>query len=227
MSQARRRQLSRLEKLAAPVIDHVRRKDNALETWIKHAATLHAVSLGTLILYGDPRADEPLLNAWRRCSKKFPDLQRLEILKSLGAQSYAENVAEIVRQDVMCELPGSIEKEKFQNLFSSAPPWLVWFTFADFTACELGLTLPDLSSVNDFARSKAVLDNWPALPDGKFEVRIRNLGDQNISVSDAMFLIDMYKVPEEQMTRLERKRFLSVIWQLPPNRSESVSGRSE
>jgi len=44
------------------------------------------------------------------------------------------------------------EKEKLEQVFASAPPWLIWFTFADYTAELLGLSLPDLSSVAGDAR---------------------------------------------------------------------------
>jgi hypothetical protein len=54
----------------------------------------------------------------------------------------------------MSDLPGSTESEKFQSVFSSAPARLLWFTFADITADQLGLTLPDLSSVKNFGRSE-------------------------------------------------------------------------
>jgi hypothetical protein len=217
MTQGRRRQMSRLEKLCAPVIDEVQRQDNAFKARLKDHATLHTISLGALILYGKPNVDEPLSNAWQRCSERFPNLQ-LERLKIFRGQIFAEIVAQIVRQAVMSDLPGSTEDEKFQNLFSSAPPWLIWFTFADFTAELLGLTLPDLSSVKKFARSKAVIDNWPAVPDGKFALRRRrdDFGDLDISVRDAEFFGDMCQIPEERMTRLERKRYLSIIDKLPP-----------
>src|SRR5271169_2564653 len=120
MTQGRRRQMSRLEKLCAPVIDEVQRQDNAFKARLKDDATLHTISLGALILYGKPNVDEPLSNAWQRCSERFPDLQ-LERLKIFRGQMFAETVAQIVRQAVMSDLPGSTEDEKLQNLFSSAP----------------------------------------------------------------------------------------------------------
>jgi hypothetical protein len=219
MSRVRHRQLSRLEKLAAPAIDSVRRKDDALKQWVKHCASLHAISLGALILYGNPNVDEPLGDAWQRCSSRFPILQRVYQFRSLNLsdQSFAEEIAQIVRKDVMSDLPGTTEAEKFQNMFFSAPPWLIWFTFATVTAKFLGFALPDLSSVTSFSRSKAVFDIWPALPDGKFELRPRydNI-DDGISALDAVFFAKMIKIPVERMTRLERKRFKTIFEKLPP-----------
>ena len=62
-------------------------------------------------------------------------------LRFFYRQNFAEEIAQIVRKDVMSDLPGSTEAEKFQNMFFSAPPWLIWFTFADITANFLGLAL--------------------------------------------------------------------------------------
>ena len=50
MSWIRHRQMSRLEKLAARAIDYVERRDDAFKQWLKHSASLHAISLGALIL---------------------------------------------------------------------------------------------------------------------------------------------------------------------------------
>jgi hypothetical protein len=177
-------------------------------------------------LYGNPKEDEPLSDAWERCVERFPALQPCKADKRwMSAEGYARKVAEIVAEKVMAELPGTTKKEKFQNLLSSAPPWLIWFTFADLTGAIFNLTLPDLSSVTKFRRSKSVFEKWPALPDGKFEFRIRS-GDfdlKGFSVRDLFFLKDMHQVPEEKMTRLDRKRYLSLFEKLI-TRSDSKMG---
>jgi hypothetical protein len=72
---------------------------------------------------------------------------------------------------VISNFPGADEKEKLDAVFSSAPPWLIWFTFADYTAKLLGLKLPDLSDVRRFERSKENFNCWWGLPSGAFERR--------------------------------------------------------
>jgi hypothetical protein len=223
MMPARRRQIERLEKLAAPAIEEVRRQDEARKAQLKQAATWHAIGLGALVLYGKANMHEPLSQAWRRCSERFPYLERVLDFKHPSPQVHAMMIADIVRRDVLADLPGSTENEKFQSLFSSAPAWLVWFTFADVTAGLLGLTLPDLSGVKNFGRSETELRNWPALPDGKFEPRPRPRPSSfDISTSDATFAIDLSKIPEEQWTRLERKRMSSILNKLPPPNVPSI-----
>jgi len=226
MSQARRRQIARLEKLSGPTIKQVRRAEEAVKKRIRDSAISHAIGLGALILYGNPKEDEPLSDAWQRCIERFPTLQPCKADKRwMSEEGYARKVAEIVLEKVAAELAGTTKKEKLQNLFSSAPPWLIWFTFADLTGAILNLTLPDLSSVANFRRSKSAFEKWPALPDGKFEFRIRNddLGAERLSVQDAAFLVDMHEVPEEKMTRLDRKRYHSLFDKLI-TRSDSKMG---
>jgi hypothetical protein len=218
MSQVRRRQIARLEKLAGPMIERVRQADEDFKVRTKNNATSHAIGLGALILYGNPKEDEPLSEAWQRCMERFPN-QKLALERNKGLLTdgnYIPYVAKIVGENVMAELPGSTEKEKFQNLISSAPPWLIWYTFADFTAGFLDLTLPDLSSVTHFERSKSVFEKWPDLPDGKFEFRIRSDDSdlKGFSARDLFFLKDMHEVPEEKMTRLDRKRYHSLFAKL-------------
>ncbi len=82
MIQARFRQIARLEKLATPFINRRREgKAHMLECTRKEAFD-YIANLGLLILYGNPRIDEPLLNAWDRvrksaawqqCRKNHPD----------------------------------------------------------------------------------------------------------------------------------------------------------
>ena len=60
MSHTRFRQLARLEKLAQPYIQ---------QRWEEEAsvAFIHVANISLLILYGNPKIDEPLPNAWKRC----------------------------------------------------------------------------------------------------------------------------------------------------------------
>jgi hypothetical protein len=58
MSQARRRQIARLEKLAGPMIERVRQAEDAVKARIRDSAISHAIGLGALILYGNPKEDE-------------------------------------------------------------------------------------------------------------------------------------------------------------------------
>src|SRR5262249_12398673 len=76
-----------------------------------------------------------------------------------------------LRHVVISSFPGVDEKAKLNAVFKSAPPWLLWFTFADYTAAVLGLDLPDLSSISRFARSGDVVEIWWGLPREAFQRR--------------------------------------------------------
>jgi hypothetical protein len=69
-----------------------------------------------------------------------------------------------LRHVLLSTIPGSDEKDKLNSAFKSAPPWLIWFTFADYTAKLLDLDLPDLSSVSGFERTEDIFHTWWGLP---------------------------------------------------------------
>ena len=68
MSQARFRQIARLEKLAQP---YLKARRHAEEEWKKtlDGAVENAAILAFLIRYGNPIIDEPLSCACQRCSE--------------------------------------------------------------------------------------------------------------------------------------------------------------
>lgn len=186
MRQARFRQLARLEKLAQP---HIQRVRGAGKEWLRilNGAVSHAAVLAFIIRYGRPTIGEPLpvarervreTQAWKRCGERFPRLLRNGERK-LCCEPDSEGrmtpfskdpvllMGHPLRHAIIDAFPGVTEKEKLDAAFAAAPPWLIWFTGADYTAKLLGLTVPDLSDVSQFARS--TLDVWYGFPNGVFE----------------------------------------------------------
>jgi hypothetical protein len=113
-----------------------------------------------------------------------------------------------LRHAVISSFPGTDEKEKLGIVFASAPPWLIWFTFADYTAELLGLTLPDISSVTGLARSKANFDRWHGLPNDAFEPSPWANGTENepLARTDLNLLRPAPHWPDSQMTPRQRRR---------------------
>ena len=74
-----------------------------------------------------------------------------------------------LRHVIISTYSGADEKQKLEAALALAPPWLPWFTFADYTAKLLNLTIPDLSEAAGFMRSKANFDIWWGLPMGAFQ----------------------------------------------------------
>jgi hypothetical protein len=230
MSQTRFRQIARLEKLAQP---YFQRKRQIEKEWqaLPHRAAEHAAVLAFVIRYGDPKIGEPLSCAWERfintdvwkeCCDKW-EAMKLEQLgdgwlsreylgSPLNPGPYNRDDVSLrgmyFRHELIARFSGATEKEKLEQVFASAPPWLIWFTFADYTAELLGLSLPNLSSVAGFARSKADFDNWYGLPSGAFVPRPWPNGPNNepLARTDLNLLRPATERPINPTTRREHRR---------------------
>ena len=117
-------------------------------------------------------------------------------------------IGEYLRHELLERFSGSDEKEKLERVFASAPPWLVWFAFGDYTAKLLGLPMPDLATVRHFARSKEDFANWYGLPRGAFESRPWPNGPENeqLASTNLDLLHPAREKQNHQMTRRESRR---------------------
>jgi hypothetical protein len=138
----------------------------------------NAAAIVFLVRHGNPRIDEPLSVAMKRCSesKAWRETRRLfrETLRADGdflpvTKDSVIFLGQEVRHAVIASFPGSNEKQKLSAAFAAAPPWLIWHTFADYTAAMLELPIPDLTRVSRFIRSKKNWVNWWAVPTDAFE----------------------------------------------------------
>lgn len=184
MSQNRFRQIARLELAARPYIGMRNRIEHRWQVTCYGAAG-HAAILAFLIRYGDPKIEEPLSCAWQRFQHMDVWKQYLDKWEELERGRLGESppkgntfisrihrnsspfdrdgvslISPYLRHELLKRFSGSNEKEKLAKVFASAPPWLVWFAFGDYTAKLLGLPTPDLATVMHFARSKEDFANW-------------------------------------------------------------------
>ena len=113
-----------------------------------------------------------------------------------------------LRHELLERFSGNNEKEKLGKVFESAPPWLVWFAFGDYTAKLLGLPMPDLATVMHIARSKEDFANWYGLPRGAFESRPWPNGPENeqLACTNLDLLHPARDKSNHQMTRRESRR---------------------
>ena len=181
MTQARRRHMARLERLAAPLLEQISVADEH-GARVYGDALIHAANFSLIVLFGNPQIDEPVSVAWERCCKSdspmlFNKFSNTNRLKDFGSpfDHRARWCAQYFRERVMPQLPGANDKEKFAPIFAGAPLWLLWFTWADATMAALDLPPRDHPDIRNFLRSKDNFFRWPALPSGKFE---------NIQMSD-------------------------------------------
>jgi hypothetical protein len=236
MSQIRFRQLARLEKWAKPHIEQ-KRKLNVNRHLMLWGAVGHASILAFLIRCGNPKIDEPLSCAcqrfsesdtWKACCEMFPQfLSGRPDERSFKPYNRDRVIiiGWILRHVILCNFPkddgylgidsfpgvdsfpGIDEKERLDAVFGSAPPWLIWFTFGDYTAKLLGLRLPDLSSMIGFERSEETFRCWWGLPEGQFEPHPWPDGPDNEPLAETdLNLLRPEPSPEKNMTPRERKR---------------------
>ena len=182
MNQIRFRQIARLEKRALPYIEQREGMGQHLLR-VRRGAVAHATVLAFLIRYGNPQIGEPLSEAcrrvseseaWRACCEKFPKYDknfRGDSLFVPYGRAAVSLFGDPLRHVFLSTFAGADEKDKLNRVFKSAPPWLIWFTFADYTAKLIDLNLPDLSNVKKFERSKKLFHGWWGLPKSAFECR--------------------------------------------------------
>jgi hypothetical protein len=237
MNQTRFRQIARLEKLAQPYIQRKQQIEKEWQRTRRGAAANAAVLAFVIRYgdpqIGEPlsRAWERFINShvWTECCDNWEaiELEQLEWNK-YGVKTPPDNcfvwgprpyrcsphgrdgvflTGAYLRHELIARFSGATEKQKLEGVFASAPPWLMWFAFADYTAELLGLSLPDLSSVVGFARSKTDFDNWYGLPSGAFVPRPWPDGPDNepLSRTDLTLLRPTMERPINPTTRRERK----------------------
>lgn len=220
MNQIRSRQIARLEQRALPYIKQREGIARQLRN-LHRGAVAHAAALAFVMRYGNPQIGEPLSEAcrrvaeseaWTACCEKFPICTYY--LKDYSFKPYSRDnvslVGDPLRHVLLSTLPGADEKDKLNRVFKSAPPWLIWFTFADYTAKLLDLNLPDLSTVTGFERSKDIFHGWWGLPESAFEYRPWPDGtDREPLARTDLSLLGLGTRQDAPITNRERKRALA------------------
>jgi hypothetical protein len=221
MYQIRSRQIARLEKRAST---YIKQRVGIEEQWrnVRRGVVAHATVLAFLVRYGNLRMDEPLSyacqrvtesQAWKACRDKIPPFYKYvhhEKLFEPYSRSSVMVIGEPLRHVVISSFPGIDERAKLNAVFKSAPPWFIWFTFADYTAALLGLKIPDLSSVKQFARSRDAFDRWWGLPKNAFERDPWPQGEESDLARTDLSLLRPEPAHDELMSRRERKRVLAT-----------------
>ena len=224
MYQVRAKQIARLEKRARPLLEQ---RLGSAERWekVRRGALNHAVVLGFLLRYGEPQIGEPLEEACRRVTESdaWKEYQAIipPVMAPICEDRFAPydrgsvvEIGEVLRHLFVSHLPGPTERDRLNAIFKSAPPWIIWLTFADYSAAVLDLELPDLSNVSSFARSRKGFDIWWGLPSWAFErhpwPKDRESGVAHTDLS----LLRQEPGRDRLLTRRERKRRIaaSVDW---------------
>lgn len=172
--------------------------------------------------------DEPLSEAcrrfgeseaWKACCEKFPEAcRKYEYPFEPYNRDRVSIIGEPLRHILLATFPGADEKDKLNRVFKSAPPWLIWFTFADYTAKLLDLNLPDLSTVSGFERSKNIFHGWWGLPESAFECHPWPHGTDGEPLARTdLSLLRLEARQDRSITNRERKRALANSARLSPS----------
>ncbi len=222
MNQIRSRQIARLEKRALP---YIKQRERIAEQWrkLRRGAVAHATVLALLVRYGNPRLGEPLSCAGGRVAKsefwglfcqKFPPDRTIYPDDFEYSFPFSRDRVTIIGDELrhvsIATFPGADEKEKLNLVLQSAPQWLLWFTFADYSAKLLGLSLPDLSTVSRFERSNEIFQGWWGLPQSAYECHPWPHGiDGEALARTDLSLFKLETGQEMPVTKRERTRALA------------------
>src|ERR1700678_1550587 len=134
MSGSRLRRIAHLETLTDRVVERLQQDRLTMMKQHRDLAFVRIANISLLVMHGDPKNDEPLVEAWKRCCEALEPLrQRHPQFADWGHGTpfiyyAAKLIALDFRRLLLPSLPGHDEAEKLSRLLERAPLWLLWFT---------------------------------------------------------------------------------------------------
>ena len=164
-------QLIELEKRYAAAVQAKRKKTDAPPDF----ARVHSKNVAAVVLYGEPKMEEPLRVAHSRMEEKldkeFAAAAEECWIRQHGEKGHPSLMASLFPLLMFNALHGANDNLKFERIFSKAPVWLLKFTGVEWDAKLLGFKLrklvgaPELGSEARLERHK-----WPLfLPEGTID----------------------------------------------------------
>jgi hypothetical protein len=149
MGRISRHRIGRIEEFLSVAAKKPERRGPMERCLARH----HTTAVAAIVLSGQPRVDEPLIQAWARALRHY-EIERTDQVAA------AERLLPIV-------LGGEEESARFTEIFSTAPVWLLQFTGMAMDARFLKFHLPDISQTLTWG-SHGFEDarRWPSLPLG-------------------------------------------------------------
>jgi hypothetical protein len=156
----RRNRLSKIDDRLSTAVKERKQSDEKNIANLLFSARHHATAVAALVLAGQPKIDEPLINAWNRALKHY----EVES-KPWGGLKAQVRAVEQLRPKVM---EGKESTARYSEIFAAAPIWLLQFTGLAMDARLLKFSLPDTISSRlnwgDQGYEEAI--RWPELPSG-------------------------------------------------------------
>jgi hypothetical protein len=159
MDRNSQRRISKIESLLAVAQKNREEKRKKLrEIYVLHAR-YHATAVAAIVLSGQPRVDEPLNLAWARALEHYNI--SVKVTRSLNEQV---RVAQWLFSRI---IEGKQELQRFSEILSTAPAWLLKFTSVFYDAALLQFDLRYTSEVLKWGTAGYEESRrWPLLPSG-------------------------------------------------------------
>jgi hypothetical protein len=147
---------------------------------LRPKALLHATAVAAVVIYGEPKIEEPLIRAWRRTLQHLRIVIRDEYGREYQQDDprhspqfreyrYGREFDAAARELYPIIIAGGNEIDKFTEVFKTAPIWFLEFTWMRLDASVLKFELPRMSDKQVWGEEglKDMLLRWPSLPLGR------------------------------------------------------------
>jgi hypothetical protein len=217
---------------------------------VRSLARIHATAVAAIVLSGDPKVDEPLVHAWARALAHYPTemegaLQYISTLSKLSEENKEKAAAREINRASKFTLKdygdaaqriypvimngAKEERTRFTEIFSAAPIWLLTYTLTSIDANLLEFDLPDRSAAPQWGKiGHRGARRWPMLPVGVMtegDPIAKEEIDPSLSREDCVFALEMCAKPEDEWTRIERRRMLEIGWTPERRRNGTATQR--
>jgi hypothetical protein len=162
--------LVELEKRYAAAMQAKRHKLTGPAYW----AYVHAIETSAVVLYGEPKMEEPLRVARSLTQEKLYK-EFAAAADELWLRTHGEKPSPFIRERLCPKLMfdalrGANDNFKFEQIFSKAPDWLLKFTGIEWDAELLGFKLRKLVGAPALGReARRDRNRWPFLPEGTID----------------------------------------------------------
>jgi hypothetical protein len=173
MDRRLRHRIRKIEQLLSDLRkerEEKKKKDDGM--YLRHAR-FHATAVAAIVLSGEPKIDEPLVEAWTRALQHYGISASQEYRMDLR---YGMNLKPPTRIGDQVEAAEKLfrviigreeEAAKFTEIFRTAPTWLLAFTGTFFDAAWLKFDLPHKPLRAKWGRAGLEESwGWPLLPLG-------------------------------------------------------------
>ncbi len=151
--------LSKIKKLVSSALREREGREYQFTKELSCQARRHATAVAAIVLSGQPKIDEPLIEAWKRALRCYGI--------NVGRPEEMEHQVRAAQQ-LLPKIIGDEEASaKFTEIFRKAPVWLLQYTLISTDAPLLKFRLPDISRRSRWG-STGYRDawRWPLLPWG-------------------------------------------------------------